>query len=593
MTEQEDTTEDQEQAEHEAVSKARNVVELASEALSALRDYEGSNNSNSYTKENKTNAVSITTRKKLAQRSGHRLFNARTRLEQLASGADGLLQHVMECVHESEHISSRLHEYAHQTATLNEQLEASTTRERDAISLNEKLNEQLHKVQNENAELSQRLHSLQAENEKLQTADARAQEAESAREEAERARNLAVAQENELRQQDSSLQEEVNRWRTTADRHRNAVARLAADNVEMMVRLRGAESELEKAREEVKQLEEEARQQRSQWIEEAKSTVHDAVSSGLKRRDEADAEVRAEREKREAAESELHSERSHVSALQKSLDETNEKCSSLQSQLDASHITQQQAAQQYNELMERVQQLEHEVNAEREKAERADQVRSEAQKATDDEKARRTRAEKQVQEHEGAKRYAERLLQQQKNVNAQLMQQKEAVEWQLMDLKATAANASDHPNGKEMDADEIDGETTSWKRHEQRSMHGGGRGEEEEAEECDSEHTDGKVVVKHRNEGEQLKDEAMTSTAVPASVVSIQPEPLDADAISSSFQPVYPQEFEERSPQAQSSSTAALEEDPLVAGVEQMSLDQSKKRSNDLSFGNALPPFIQ
>ena len=570
--------------------EARKAEEQAREALSALQEWESAP-----ADESSSAALSSTSRKRVQKRSAQRLASAK---EQLESVADGQLLRAAEAARlESEQGAARVSSLQQQLSDLSDQHDRLRQSQRDAQNNADALREQLASEARAKSDLEAQVKDLTAQLEHFQEADKRAAEAEKRCNAAEEARSQAAAQEQALKVHGSELQDDVSRWKGAAERHRTAVARLAADNVEMMMRLRGAESELEQAREEVKQLEEEARQQRSQWIEDAKCTVQEAVNSGLKRKEEADSEVQSEKQRRETAEAELSSERQRSQSLEQSLNTSKEQCSSLEEQLERAQSAQGEAERQASELRSEMRTLEQRLRNEKAQRSATESARAEIQRLLDEEKSKRIEAERQAHETDGGRRYAERLLHQQKSVNAQLMQQKESVEWQLMDLKALQASGK-----HKLHRSDEDGEKALPDHHVDTEIEAEPEGYDHDAVHHNDSHSSSTVHAPSEenrrgqsgedDHGDDYDDVGISSSAPERAVSAHGGVSLSEDE--DPVQEYIPDGFKEVTSACGAPSTRVTEQqqvlsaDPLIAGTPKV-VHTAPRKDTLCSFSNALP----
>lgn len=418
--------------------EALKVVELVKEARQALSKVLGITEE---VADGSHGNVSTTTRRRVVKRAERMMQWANERLEKLeeAGGSLARLGHQEgDRVKRAEEAAAKAREEAQSKAGKAEGKAAETEKFKEEI---ENARKELERERQVRKQLEQRNSELENADESRREAEERLSQEQARAEEEARIRRNA----EERADTAEEFRQEAQRWRKAAERHRAAVARLAADNVEMMTRLRGSEGELEAAREEVRQLEEEAREQRGKWLDQARVEVEEAIGGGLQRAEEAEEAARHERQRADHAEGEHQAALHRAEDLANKLQDREEEAHRLESEREKAEQRVEEEAALRREAEEGLGREREEVARLARELERSGASQRERAEELDQERRARESAEERVRAAEGAKQEAERLLAHQRSVNVALMREKEGIEWQLLETRALLPSESAGP----------------------------------------------------------------------------------------------------------------------------------------------------
>jgi len=221
-------------------------------------------------------AVSGTTRKKLQSRAAVKVTAARVRLRELTAAFDGARNYanaLSAALSTSESAQSGVVRQLQSTAGYAEEttarLRQTSAAHRRAEMTAKQLGEALDAANAHIADVSSRL-------------ETKTREAA----EVARARELAAKSEDAL--------ERAERAEESAAKHKEAVAKLTADNMVFLMRLKESETELAAARAEADEMRGEIEDSRGTWFDRARKDVERVVQRAMRRAEEADAALEAE-----------------------------------------------------------------------------------------------------------------------------------------------------------------------------------------------------------------------------------------------------------------------------------------------------------
>ena len=221
-------------------------------------------------------AVSGTTRKKLQSRAAVKVTAARVRLRELTAAFDGARNYanaLSAALSTSESAQSGVVRQLQSTAGYAEEttarLRQTSAAHRRAEMTAKQLGEALDAANAHIADVSSRL--------EIKTREAA---------EVVRARELAAKSEDAL--------ERAERAEESAAKHKEAVAKLTADNMVFLMRLKESETELAAARAEADEMRGEIEDSRGTWFDRARKDVERVVQRAMRRAEEADAALEAE-----------------------------------------------------------------------------------------------------------------------------------------------------------------------------------------------------------------------------------------------------------------------------------------------------------
>ena len=221
-------------------------------------------------------AVSGTTRKKLQSRAAVKVTAARVRLRELTAAFDGARNYANALprpLSTSESAQSGVVRQLQSTAGYAEEttarLRQTSAAHRRAEMTAKQLGEALDAANAHIADVSSRL--------EIKTREAA---------EVIRARELAAKSEDAL--------ERAERAEESAAKHKEAVAKLTADNMVFLMRLKESETELAAARAEADEMRGEIEDSRGTWFDRARKDVERVVQRAMRRAEEADAALEAE-----------------------------------------------------------------------------------------------------------------------------------------------------------------------------------------------------------------------------------------------------------------------------------------------------------
>jgi len=220
--------------------------------------------------------VSGTTRRKNASRASLKLREARSTFNGFAAGFDELRRH-------SAALAAALHRSETSGATVTEQLastagyaEETTNRLRKTAREKEVAEMTLREAKSALSDALSRIEVLEKERRDVDGYEARLEEADYAR------ANFAKALER------------AEKAESSAARHKEGVAKLTADNMVFLMRLKETETEIAALRKETADARIELEAKRGAWFDRARKDVERVVQRAIKRAEEADAALEAE-----------------------------------------------------------------------------------------------------------------------------------------------------------------------------------------------------------------------------------------------------------------------------------------------------------